>query len=46
MYCGRVKTGTAHWEDVVEYLKQNSLFLSHGCCPDCLPRMERGDGAC
>lgn len=36
MYCGKVKTGDARWEDVVEYLKANSLFLSHGCCPDCI----------
>jgi heme oxygenase (mycobilin-producing) len=35
MYCGKVKTGAARWEDVVEYLKANSLFLSHGCCPAC-----------
>ena len=39
MYCGKVKTGDARWEGVVEYLKENSLFLSHGCCPDCLPLM-------
>jgi hypothetical protein len=36
MYCGKVKTGEAQWEGVVEYLKSNSLFLTHGCCPDCL----------
>jgi len=35
MYCGKVKTGDARWEGVVKYLKENSLFLSHGCCPDC-----------
>ena len=39
MYCGKVKTGEARWEGVVEYLKENSLFLSHGCCPACLPLM-------
>jgi heme-degrading monooxygenase HmoA len=39
MYCGKVKTGDAQWEGVVEYLKANSLFLSHGCCPACLDRM-------
>ncbi len=36
MYCGKVKTGDAQWQDVVEYLKANSLFLTHGCCPSCL----------
>jgi heme-degrading monooxygenase HmoA len=39
MYCGKVKTGEARWEGVVKYLKENSLFLSHGCCPGCLERM-------
>jgi heme-degrading monooxygenase HmoA len=39
MYCGKVKTGDARWEGVVEYLKANSLFLSHGCCPGCLTLM-------
>ena len=43
MYCGKVKTGDARWQGVVEYLKANSLFLSHGCCPDCLHLM-RGAG--
>ena len=37
MDCGKVKSG-ARWEGVVEYLKQNALFLSHGYCPDCLAR--------
>jgi heme oxygenase (mycobilin-producing) len=35
MFCGKVKTGEARWQEVVEYLKTNSLFLSHGCCPSC-----------
>jgi response regulator RpfG family c-di-GMP phosphodiesterase len=33
--CGRIKTGAARWDDVVEYLKRNSQFLSHGYCPPC-----------
>ncbi len=37
--CGRVKTGDSSWEQVVDYLKRNSLFLSHGLCPDCLETM-------
>jgi heme-degrading monooxygenase HmoA len=41
MYCGKVKTGDVQWEGVVEYLKANSLFLSHGCCPACLDRMNQ-----
>lgn len=39
MGCSKVKTGDARWEDVVDYLKANSLFLSHGYCPDCKERI-------
>ena len=35
MDCGKVKTGVSRWEDVAEYLRENSLFLSHGYCPEC-----------
>ena len=35
MSCGKVKTGEARWQEVVDYLKENSLFLSHGLCPGC-----------
>ncbi len=35
MSCGRVKTGESHWQGVVDYLKANALFLSHGYCPPC-----------
>jgi hypothetical protein len=35
MGCKKVKTSEATWEDVVDYLEQNALFLSHGYCPDC-----------
>jgi len=43
MYCGQVKTGEEQWQSVVDYLKNNSLFLSHGCCPACLPKMYGGE---
>jgi len=39
MECGKVKSGT-RWESVVEYLKQNALFLSHGYCPECFVRIK------
>lgn len=38
MECGKVKTADASWEDVVSFLKNNSMFLSHGYCPDCAKR--------
>ena len=33
--CGKVKSGDAKWQDVAEYFHNNSLLVSHGCCPDC-----------
>lgn len=36
--CGKVKTGDGNWQTVVEYLKANSQFLSHGYCPECYQR--------
>lgn len=35
MECGKVKTTETSWEDVVSYLKKNTMFLSHGYCPEC-----------
>lgn len=35
MQCGNVKGAESAWEPVVDYLKKNSLFLSHGFCPTC-----------
>jgi phosphoserine phosphatase RsbU/P len=39
MYCERVKGDKAQWETAINLLKRSSVFLSHGCCPDCVPRM-------
>ena len=36
--CGKVKTGEGSWQTVVDYLKSNSQFLSHGYCPECYER--------
>lgn len=38
MHCGRIRSDDASWEDVVEYLKKNSIFVSHGLCPRCEER--------
>lgn len=35
MECGKVKSAEATWEGVVDYLKRNAVFLSHGYCPEC-----------
>jgi DNA-directed RNA polymerase subunit RPC12/RpoP len=38
MECGRVKAGE-EWEDVIKYLSENALRLSHGYCPECIERI-------
>ena len=37
--CGRVKPGEGDWGTVADYLRENSLFLSHGCCPECAGKL-------
>lgn len=42
--CGKVKTDKAdeaEWQNVVDYLAANEIFLSHGYCPTCLASYER-----
>jgi len=34
--CQKVKGDKTEWQTLAEYLQQNALFLSHGCCPDCV----------
>ena len=41
MACGKVKTADSGWEDVVSFLKKNSMFLSHGYCPECADKIMR-----
>lgn len=36
MECHKVKTGDSSWDSLLDYFKQNSNFLSHAYCPDCL----------
>lgn len=40
MQCGKVKTGDGQWDALIDYLKVNSNFLSHGYCPDCYAQVE------
>jgi response regulator RpfG family c-di-GMP phosphodiesterase len=40
MECGKVKTSDSSWEDVVNYLKKNTNFLSHGYCPECYEKFK------
>lgn len=41
MRCGRVKTSEATWQSVIDYLKENAIFLSHGYCPGCSREVEK-----
>ncbi|MBI5394293.1 MAG: CHASE3 domain-containing protein [Verrucomicrobia bacterium] len=40
MGCGKVKTSATSWKDIAQYLKDNKLLLSHGYCPECLPKVK------
>lgn len=44
MYCGQVKAGSDGWQTAIDYLKNNTEFLSHGCCPACTQKMRRDLG--
>jgi PAS domain-containing protein len=35
MGCGQVKADGYRWQSVVDYLRSNEIFLSHGYCPPC-----------
>ncbi len=37
--CGKVQAADDEWQNVADYLREHSLFLSHGCCPDCVAKM-------
>jgi hypothetical protein len=40
--CGKVKTAEGTWQTLLEYLKANSRFLSHGYCPECYAQIVAG----
>jgi response regulator RpfG family c-di-GMP phosphodiesterase len=42
MYCQQVKTAEGDWQNMLRYLAQNSMILSHGICPDCSRPSARG----
>ena len=39
MECGKVKTSESSWDEVVDFLKKHSMFLSHGYCPECAKKV-------
>lgn len=44
MGCGKVRTGAASWQSIVDYFRENEIFLSHGYCPDCAEAFAREHG--
>lgn len=44
MECHRVKSTASSWETLVDFMKENSNFFSHGYCPDCLPKIYERNG--
>ena len=44
MYCKRIRQDDDYWDQVEHYLAQHtSLQFSHGVCPECLAKFQRGE---
>ena len=43
MGCKKVKPSESSWQDVEEFLKNNTDFLTHSYCPDCLEKWKKGN---
>lgn len=39
LVCNKVKTVGSNWQDLVDFMKQNTSFLSHGYCPECFDKL-------
>ncbi len=44
MRCGKMKTGDAEWESLVDYLRSNDILVSHGYCPTCADDVLQEEG--
>ena len=44
MQCGKMKTGEAEWASLVDYLRSNEVFVSHGYCPSCAEKVLAQEG--
>lgn len=40
MGCNKVKSAGAAWEELANYFRSNTAFLSHGYCPECAAKLE------
>jgi hypothetical protein len=43
MECGKVKTGETEWATLLDYLRSNSILVSHGYCPTCAGAVMDGE---
>jgi hypothetical protein len=39
MYCHRLRNDQSTWEVASRFLARSRVFVSHGCCPDCMSRL-------
>jgi hypothetical protein len=44
MSCGKVKADGDRWEKLTDFLRRNSLLVSHGYCPECFEKARRAFG--
>lgn len=35
MQCSRIKGSESGWQSLMDYLRENEIFMSHGYCPSC-----------
>lgn len=40
--CGKALAGDGKWQELIEFLRDSEVLLSHGYCPDCLARFLAG----
>ncbi len=40
MECGKIRVDSTRWASLVDYLKDNEILVTHGCCPDCMRDLE------
>jgi hypothetical protein len=40
MECGKIRVDGTRWASLVDYLNANDIFVTHGCCPECVRELE------
>jgi response regulator RpfG family c-di-GMP phosphodiesterase len=42
MQCGKIKPTGGSWQDVADFLRKRTRFLTHGLCPNCTDLFNQG----